>query len=874
MLLGATVQAAEETSLLAGQARNILKTHCYRCHGQGGMAEGGMNYLLDRDQLVARRKVIPGSAEQSPLYKKVASGKMPPADESPRPSAADLAILKRWIDTGAASDARTASPVATLSEAEVFQLLLADLDKMERRSRRFQRYFTLVHLANAGRSEDELQTYRLALAKLVNSLSWHPRIVNPQPIDPGKTILRIDLRDYFWDANLWNRILNEYPYGILSDTATAKACYVATGTKMPTLRADWFVATASRPPLYHDLLQLPSSASELERLLRVDVTLNLQQERAIRLGFNGSGVSKNNRLIERHDAVHGAYWKSYDFEAVPQSLVERSTLIPDRRNLFAYPLGPGFVSSSFQHAGGEIIYHLPNGLQAYMLVTAEGLRVDKAPSAIVSDPKRPDRAVENGISCMTCHTQGIIPKTDQIRPYVEKNPQAFSKADAELILALYPPEARARGLMEEDADRYHKALEKTGGRVNATEPVSTTAIAYEAELDLRTAAAELGVPAESLRLLLSRQESLTRNLGSLMVPGGSVQRQVWVDSFADLVREARVGVWFQPALAAVTLPDALGERDPLEGLSSEANSMVLSPDGRTVLIASADKTVRLWDVELGREIRRFIGHTASVWSVAFSPDGRRALSGGADQTVRLWDVATGRELRQFDGHTGLVTCLAFAPDGRWAVSIGYDHALLVWDLESGRLLRSLRSPINYVNSLAFSPDGRHLLVGGERTLRLLDPETGKEVGRFEGHSSSVTQAVFSSDGTRIASASDDRTIRVWDAARRVLLRPLIGHTGAVKAVAFSPDGRFLLSAGADQTVRLWEVASGKELGRFARHQAPVILVGFSADGRLSFSGSRDSAVLWWNLSKALAASPTASTAQSSLELLPVKPRED
>src|SRR6202035_236839 len=105
------------------------------------------------------------------------------------------------------------------------------------------------------------------------------RLSIPHAIDPNKTILRIDLRDFMWDANLWNRVLTEYPYGIFADTATARAVSVLTATRMPVVRADWFVATASRAPLYYDLLQLPANLSELERNLRVDVAVNIQQER-------------------------------------------------------------------------------------------------------------------------------------------------------------------------------------------------------------------------------------------------------------------------------------------------------------------------------------------------------------------------------------------------------------------------------------------------------------------------------------------------------------------------------------------------------------------------------------------------------------------
>src|SRR5262249_12780050 len=149
------------------------------------------------------------------------------------------------------------------------------------------------------------------------------------------------------------RALAEYPYGILPDSAVAKACMVATATKMPCVRADWFVATASRPPLYHDLLQLPTNLAELEAQLRVNAAVDIQQERFPRGGYTGHGIPKNNPPLERHGAVHGASWRSYHLEAVPQTPPQRGTLLPARRNVFAYPLGPGNTDNLFQHFGGE-----------------------------------------------------------------------------------------------------------------------------------------------------------------------------------------------------------------------------------------------------------------------------------------------------------------------------------------------------------------------------------------------------------------------------------------------------------------------------------------------------------------------------------------
>jgi WD40 repeat protein len=869
LLLGIAPVAAEVPASLGPKAEAVLKAHCYRCHGQQGSVEGGMNYILDRDKLIARRKIVPGHPEQSPLYRRLAAGKMPPPGEQPRPSTADRALLKQWIEAGAPA-ARPHTETHALAETAVYDLILADLDKLEKRSRRFTRYFSLVPLANAGLGPDELQTYRNALGKLINSLSWHPRITLPKPVDAAGLLLRIDLRDYQWDATLWNRLLAEYPYGILHDTAVARAVLVATRTRMPCVRLDWFVANASRPPLYYDLLQMPTNSSELERQLRVDVALDVQQERVARAGFNGSGISRNNRILERHDAQNGAYWRTYDFNAIPQNLIERDLLLPDRRNLFAYPLGPGLSENTFQHAGGEIIFNLPNGLQGYLLVNADNQRLNKGPNAIVSDPKRPDRAVEAGISCMHCHARGLNFKDDQIRDHVGRNPKAFSRADAELIRALYIPKEKMRKLMEEDCERFRKAVEKTGNKVAGAEPVIAMTLRYEADVDLPTLAAELGLSPRDVLAGLAGSEKGAKNLGALKVPGATVARQVVVQSFGDLVRDFRLGTPFQAGVTGESLPDNTGEVDPLESQSNPANAIAFGPDGKVAAFASADKTVRLWDVQAGRELRRCIGHTASVWCVAFSPDGSRVLSGGKDGSVRLWDVATGRELLRLDGHADLVTSVAFTPDGHRALSAGFDHEVFLWDLDKGTAVPgfTFRDRAKYINHLAVAANGKQALVCAERTIYLIDAHTGKEQRRLVGHTGWVNQAVFERPTgetpvpPRILSGADDGTVRLWDPATGKELKVFRGHgqrspaAVGVKSVAFRGDGRQVLSGGSDATVRLWDVATGKEVKVFRKHADSVVGVVFLDGGRATLSGSRDADVRLWRLGGGNASTPT------------------
>jgi tetratricopeptide (TPR) repeat protein/mono/diheme cytochrome c family protein len=527
---------------LAKKALQVLKANCYRCHGQDGANEGGFNYVLDRRQLVSRRKVVPGEPAKSKILRRIlnAVDPMPPAEEKVRPRPDDIALLKKWIEAGA-PEIEVVAKQSFLSPEYVLQTMRNDLERLPERDRRFIRYFTLTHLVNAGLSPDELQSFRHGLSKLINSLSWGRHVVVPQAIDAAKTIMRIDLRDFGWNEQTWETLLERNPYGIAMSSADAKACVVASGCKLPYLRADWFVAVASRPPLYHDILQLPRTENELLKLLRLDLAENIRQERVARAGFNGSGVSRNNRLIERHEAGNTVYWKSYDFG--------NNT---GKSNLFAHPIGPGDDEHCFVQDGGEIIFTLPNGLQAYFLIDKHGQRIDKGPTSIVSDPRRPDRAVENGLSCIACHARGIIEKADQVRDHVVKNPSAFPRGTVDTILALYPPKEKMANLMRADAKRFQDAVARTGAPLSATEPIAALAQRFESEMDLSLAAAEAGVPSADFLKALERFPHLAKELGPLRIEGGTVQRQVYVDAFGDLVQAMRLGEYVLPRSAAYT----------------------------------------------------------------------------------------------------------------------------------------------------------------------------------------------------------------------------------------------------------------------------------------------------------------------------------
>ena len=280
-----------------------------------------------------------------------------------------------------------------------------------------------------------------------------------------------------------------------------------------------FIATASTPPLYHDLLSLPLTDRELETRLEVDVARNLINAPGVRVwraGFNNSGVSTNNRVVERHTSRYGAYWKSYDFAGSVGA-----------QNIFTHPL-------NFTHDGGEAIFNLPNGLQGYYLVNASGFRLDEAPINIVSNPAASDPTVRNGLSCIGCHTEGMKTLEDQVRSVIESNTNPpYNKAQA---LRLYVEKSDMDARVSGDMERYRGALEATGGAIGGVEPISRFHEAFQGAVDAAYAAAVVGLETETFRQNIRENRGL-QNVGLLVLDSqnGSVQRDTWTSSFRDVM---------------------------------------------------------------------------------------------------------------------------------------------------------------------------------------------------------------------------------------------------------------------------------------------------------------------------------------------------
>jgi serine/threonine-protein kinase len=481
--------------------------------------------------------------------------------EPPRPalSTDEVDAVRKWIVAGApAFPDDVAKPIEEKKDPVlkdvagvdyVLKQILADVRTLKPQDRQYIRYFSINHILTAGATPAALELHRDAFAKAINHLSWESNLVKPRAIDaPANSVFAVDIRQLGWhlqpfnkasgrsDLNLFDLALIDYPYGIAYDSAEtferlAEEFLIPTGQlrPVPYIRADWFVSVVTQPPLYEDMLQLPFEIQHLEHQLGVDLKGNIENGLARRAGMTVSGVSRNNRVVERHPARNtGYYWASIDY---------RTSKGPE--NMFKDPI-------HLRGTGGEFIFQLPNKLQGYFVATAAGVRLDAAPTDIVTDKFAADKTVRNGLACMRCHDQGMKKFVDTVRPALLNLP-GTPGFDKQFALQLYAEQKEMDGLLEKDGKAFLGAMQELLGKPQKNDPlIPITRQFLDDPIHLALAAGELGLAdAAGLKLVFKTPQFTALGLMPL-TSDGVVRRDAWEDYFGATVRGLGLGVPVEP----------------------------------------------------------------------------------------------------------------------------------------------------------------------------------------------------------------------------------------------------------------------------------------------------------------------------------------
>jgi WD40 repeat protein len=312
----------------------------------------------------------------------------------------------------------------------------------------------------------------------------------------------------------------------------------------------------------------------------------------------------------------------------------------------------------------------------------------------------------------------------------------------------------------------------------------------------------------------------------------------------------------------------------LEGHEAGVWACSVSPDGRRLVSASRDKTLRVWDLHSGEGLAVLRGHDREVRDCVVMPDGRRVVSASADATLRIWDIETGEVLATLAGHKARVLACAVSADGRRIVSASSDRTLRVWDPAKRDALAILSGHAHEVRDCAVTPDGLRVVSVSPGELKLWSCESGKEIAHWASEVSGDGCALNPDGSIVVVGADAGHGLYVWDLNRHEQIASFSAggdrRADRMRNCVVTADGRRVIGTSTDRTVRVWELATGHELARLDvydhfGHRDIVLMCALAPDGQHVVNASWDRTLRVWNLD-ACRAIPTETRLSKLLEL--------
>ncbi|MBD2311023.1 DnaJ domain-containing protein [Desertifilum sp. FACHB-1129] len=234
----------------------------------------------------------------------------------------------------------------------------------------------------------------------------------------------------------------------------------------------------------------------------------------------------------------------------------------------------------------------------------------------------------------------------------------------------------------------------------------------------------------------------------------SSQQGIVVSAGGNRENRYQINSW---NLATQTLLKSFFYPETAESHASVIYALAITPDSKTLVSASADRTIRLWDLKSGRGLRTLQGHEDSVNAIAISPEGQFLVSGSADKTVKIWSLKNAQTLHTLREHSGWVTTVAVSPNGLWLASGSTDKSVNLWNLQTGELLRTFNHA-HTILSVAFSPNSDLLASAGPKgKIQLWQVETGELLDTLEG----FDPVAFFPEGLTLLSGGKGRNLKLW-----------------------------------------------------------------------------------------------------------------
>jgi WD40 repeat protein len=265
-----------------------------------------------------------------------------------------------------------------------------------------------------------------------------------------------------------------------------------------------------------------------------------------------------------------------------------------------------------------------------------------------------------------------------------------------------------------------------------------------------------------------------------------------------------------------------------------------SDDSQRLATCGWDFTARVWNPSRGEPVSPWLVHGGYVLALDFSPDNLRLVTAGQDQIARLWNLHPHDGARLKVRHDGAISSVQFTTNGEQLFISGRGGQLSLWDAQSGRLLSFVPAERPNVRATVLGLDGQTAVTACADGVRLWDLKTRRQLGATLGQSKVFNSVDLSPDGRQVASASADGTIYVWNTADGSMAYQISNAKSVVSRVRFSSDGRRFVTAAADGTARIWDANTGRPVGRAMKQSGQLTEANFSPDGQRLVTAHTDS----------------------------------
>jgi hypothetical protein len=389
---------------------------------------------------------------------------------------------------------------------------------------------------------------------MMNMLSIKAAKGDVVPVNKDETLYRIDLRDFDWDrpitvanvpfTDVWEAIADANPYAVEFVGDDADDAKADTTTAFPVMFSDQMMDVAVIGNLYYAIIDVDVNlplATFISDKLQINVAEDIANEDAIRAGTTKSRISRQDRLVERHDIGirDGAFWQSFDFQ--------------DNANesIFEDPF-------NFTPGGTEAIFTLPNGMMGFIIADANDNIVED--SDILLDTNQNNFKAITSVSCSNCHATGFIPVVDEVRDIAIANARdiGLNRDEVEQLQGIYlAPDAFARQVKSDSEGFYQRALQRVDLPIQGGDPLSSVFLRFDQDMTLADAAGDLGVTPDVLDNEIGALNPVLAVLGTSRArpAGGTIDRDDFTQQYLGALCELSSADENQPDPAVC---DALG----------------------------------------------------------------------------------------------------------------------------------------------------------------------------------------------------------------------------------------------------------------------------------------------------------------------------